>query len=317
MCKILVSEIQNPVLSFVIPTYKRADLLSQTLDSVLAIKDNLEYEIIVGDNNSERDDETENIMLTKYNNPKITYFKNKENIGGINNWNKLFQLARGKWVTMIHDDDLLTENFIEEIKPFLNSNFDIIGFPFNPFKDFNQIIRDTSILPVSYNIISKKHLWIGSPINIAGITIKKETFNKSSGFNPSLTNADGTLITEIANKNNLLRINRPCAWYRISENDSMKEDVMIKAIIEENSRTIKILKHNLPNLVAKLIQIRVTSNLENSWKKLFNIDSDFSFYDKSNPVKNFISKFLFISYSKFMRLPNKDKDYILKRYSSK
>ena len=35
-----------------------------------------------------------------------------KNIGMIGNWNRLYTLARGEWVVMLHDDDLLYNDYL-------------------------------------------------------------------------------------------------------------------------------------------------------------------------------------------------------------
>lgn len=51
-----------PLVSIVIPTYKRVSTLRETLDSAIRQTGNHNYEILVVDNNPERGDETELLM---------------------------------------------------------------------------------------------------------------------------------------------------------------------------------------------------------------------------------------------------------------
>ena len=96
-----------PLVSIVIPTYKRVSTLRETLDSVIRQTGNHNYEILVVDNNPERGDETE-LMMAEYVSVKnLLYFKNTENIGMAGNWSRCSELANGEWVVLIHDDDLL------------------------------------------------------------------------------------------------------------------------------------------------------------------------------------------------------------------
>ena len=67
-----------PLVSIVIPTYKRVSTLRETLDSVIRQTGNHNYEILVVDNNPERGDETE-LMMAEYVSVKnLLYFKNTE-----------------------------------------------------------------------------------------------------------------------------------------------------------------------------------------------------------------------------------------------
>ena len=93
-----------------IPTYKRANLLKEAIESCLIQKTTTPFAIIVVDNNPERECETEQ-LLREYNPiPNLSYYKNTENVGMTGNWNKLFELAQTDFVVMLHDDDLLYDD---------------------------------------------------------------------------------------------------------------------------------------------------------------------------------------------------------------
>lgn len=47
---------------------------------------------------------------------KLTYYKNKANLGLFGNWNRCIELAKGKWVCLLHSDDLLMPNYLRELK---------------------------------------------------------------------------------------------------------------------------------------------------------------------------------------------------------
>lgn len=79
------------------------------------------------DNNPERGCETEKLMMSYSNNPMISYYKNADNLGMVGNWNRLFTLAKGKYVVMLHDDDLLLPTFLSEcVKLAKRLNADLI-----------------------------------------------------------------------------------------------------------------------------------------------------------------------------------------------
>ena len=47
---------------------------------------------------------------------KVTYYKNEANLGLFGNWNRCIELAKGKWVCLLHSDDLLMPNYLREMK---------------------------------------------------------------------------------------------------------------------------------------------------------------------------------------------------------
>lgn len=94
-------------LTVVIPTYKRANLLRHTLESVLPQASMLKIRVLIVDNNPERDDETERLVKGTCGRDDVCYYKNKENIGPCGNWNRMLELCSTRWCMMLHDDDVL------------------------------------------------------------------------------------------------------------------------------------------------------------------------------------------------------------------
>lgn len=101
------SQIENSLVTIAIPTYKRDAMLVEAINSALNQNTSISYDIMVVDNNPERGDITEKAMTQFRNNNIISYYKNIENYGMIGNWNRLYELAKGKYVVMLHDDDML------------------------------------------------------------------------------------------------------------------------------------------------------------------------------------------------------------------
>lgn len=109
-----------PLVTVAIPTYRRSNTLKEAIDSVLDQKDFTDYEIIVIDNDSEGDRDTDNLLsryTKKYSN--ILYFRNEQNIGMAGNWNRGIELSRSKWVVLLHDDDLMKNTYLKTVYPIL------------------------------------------------------------------------------------------------------------------------------------------------------------------------------------------------------
>lgn len=104
---------KNIFYSFVLPAYK-IEFLPQAIDSILGqTYDNFELIIV----NDKSPDKIYNLVET-YKNPKISYYENKENIGGknlIEQWNKSLSYAKGDYIIMASDDDVYEKDFLHEI----------------------------------------------------------------------------------------------------------------------------------------------------------------------------------------------------------
>jgi cellulose synthase/poly-beta-1,6-N-acetylglucosamine synthase-like glycosyltransferase len=79
------------------------------------------YEVIISDNDPEKNTETEKIVYEFAKEYKfIKYEKNKENIGSVENFRKLLGMASGDLIQFLPDDDLLTPWALEELsKPLM------------------------------------------------------------------------------------------------------------------------------------------------------------------------------------------------------
>lgn len=108
------------LLSVAIPTYNRAEFLKRAIESVTCQMTS-EMELLISDNASQ--DSTEALVREKMREfPQIRYVKNPENIGPDLNFLQGIRLARGKYVLLLGDDDLLAEGAAERILTFLKEN---------------------------------------------------------------------------------------------------------------------------------------------------------------------------------------------------
>ena len=101
----------NPLVSIVLPTYKRADVLPIAIRSVL----NQTYsnlELIVVDDNSP--DATSDVVAS-FSDPRIRYVRNEPNLKLPRALNRGFSLARGEYLTWTSDDNLYGENALERM----------------------------------------------------------------------------------------------------------------------------------------------------------------------------------------------------------
>ncbi len=106
------------LVSIVLPTYKRADVLPYAIDSVLA-QTHTHWELIVIDDASP--DHTREVIKS-YDDPRIRYFRNTSNLKLPRSLNKGFYLAQGAYLTWTSDDNLFKENAIEKMVHYLRTS---------------------------------------------------------------------------------------------------------------------------------------------------------------------------------------------------
>lgn len=115
---------QLPLVSVIIPTYRRAEYLKRAIDSVLVqTYPSLEV-LVIDDNNPETDyrRKTEQLM-TKYEDEKrIRYICHPENRNGAAARNTGLRNAQGEWCCFLDDDDWYLPQKIEKQVDFLLEN---------------------------------------------------------------------------------------------------------------------------------------------------------------------------------------------------
>jgi len=107
----------EPLVSVVLPTYKRAHLLAQAIRSVLD-QTYANLELIVVDDNSPDDTAA---VVQSFDDPRIHYAKNDPNLKLPRALNRGFSLARGDYLTWTSDDNLLAPTAIEKMVDVLSS----------------------------------------------------------------------------------------------------------------------------------------------------------------------------------------------------
>lgn len=105
----------NPLVSIVIPTYKRPNMIARAVDSVLC-QTYKNIEIFVVDDNDPSFPEreaTEEVMKLYESNSKITYIQHDKNRNGSAARNTGWRKARGKYITFLDDDDEISPRKIQ------------------------------------------------------------------------------------------------------------------------------------------------------------------------------------------------------------
>jgi glycosyltransferase involved in cell wall biosynthesis len=89
--------------SILIPTYNGAPYIVPAIESVLG-QHEVDLEIIVVDDNSTDDTVA---IVRSYDDPRVRLYQNAENLGAEGNWNRALGLARGTYIKLLPQDDLL------------------------------------------------------------------------------------------------------------------------------------------------------------------------------------------------------------------
>jgi glycosyltransferase involved in cell wall biosynthesis len=99
--------------SICLPTCNRPELIVQCLDSCLA-QTHANIEIVIGDDS--KDDRTQQLIARAYaHDARVRYVRNEPSLGQARNVASLFERATGDKIVLIHDDDYLADDGIEQL----------------------------------------------------------------------------------------------------------------------------------------------------------------------------------------------------------
>lgn len=227
------------IVSIVIPTYNRGNILCDAIDSAInQTFDNQRYEIIVVDNDCQRNNETEQNIKCRYANiPNLKYYKNAANLGLFGNWNRCFELASGRWIILLHDDDIIYENFIHDVlaeitmmayppvilKPEMET-WDSHKFSQKPSlkkKNPDVFLKFAPVKAYDYIFLGN---YIGSP---TGCVFDRDKVMSLGGFNINLyPSADTMFMLYAATKYDVLLYRKVLGIRRIGNNETFKSGVL-------------------------------------------------------------------------------------------
>lgn len=177
------------LVSIIIPTYMRADMLNRAIDSVLnQTYDNIEV-IIVDDNNphSKYRKNTEEIML-KYKEVKnVMYLKHDKNRNGAAARNTGINAAKGEYIGFLDDDDEFISNKIEAQVNSLNKISNEYGAVYGGYRIIrgNKVISNIEVNKEGqlFQDLMLMEWGTGSGSNVL---FKREVFNEIGLFDESL-----------------------------------------------------------------------------------------------------------------------------------
>ncbi|URM37335.1 glycosyltransferase family 2 protein [Flavobacterium anhuiense] len=141
----------NPVISIIIPTYNRAHLIYETLDSIVS-QTYEDWECIIVDDGS-TDNTAE--VVSKYigRDNRFQYYRRpSERMKGPNSCrNYGFDLSNGDYIKWFDSDDILLPNALEHISKNFSNSPDLIVSSLQ-YVDFNK------------NVLKKKHVFLSKDI---------------------------------------------------------------------------------------------------------------------------------------------------------
>lgn len=323
---------KTPMVSVIMPVYNGEKYLNEAIDSILN-QTYTDFEFIILNDGST--DKTEEIILS-YDDLRIVYVKNEENLQIVKTLNKGIALAKGKYIARMDADDISLPERFEKQMTFMKNNPDIdvcgtwmktIGYK----KDY--LIN----YPISHNEI-KSFMFFNSPMSHPTIFTKKsfydeyqysDEFNKVEDYHLWFRAVNTHIFANIPQVLFLYRLHNNMTTIEHNDVQVQKADKIRSFVLkqlnprysnEDNRLYIKFIRHewdeksvkSIEPLLYRLIEDNKKSNYSDDlalksylgeyWWQLFSVNTDkgmkvYTYFMSSDFRKN--SNISVIKYIKF------------------
>ncbi len=213
-----------PVVSVVIPVYNYEAYITTTIESVYA-QTFTDWELIVVDDHST--DRTEERVRWYEDDPRVRVTSNERNLGQFETHNRGAALARGKYIKVLHGDDVMYPHCLEIMVALMEAYPDAgLGISHDPW----PWVAPKLLTPEEawrLHVAGASSVMAEAP---SGTIFRTDAFRRTRGYDTRFFgSSDVCLNLEISMRDSVLLL--PCGlwWYRLHESQnsvsSVKRDV--------------------------------------------------------------------------------------------
>ncbi|QZT36145.1 glycosyltransferase [Halosquirtibacter xylanolyticus] len=278
--EIIQSSVNTPLISIIIPTYRRPFKVRKAIISAIQQDTNTNYEIVIVENTSDKSPETE-AVIRSCKSDRISYYQNHDNIGMFGNWNRGLRLAKSEWVTILCDDDLIENDFISRATHIIKRTsyrfFCLKNEIFSKEDDLHHIRNNTFKQHVREK--NKFHMLLSNQTSTVGNFYKRSIAIALGGFDESLyPSSDYDLYLRYINTEGPYLIDRSKSYgyFRMEGNtsseikvqfDFCKKDLILQKKCINNLK-INVLKKRLMLSIIKVANRKRLQKLNHQKKSL-------------------------------------------------
>ena len=205
-----------PLFSIIIPTYNRADMIAETIESVIN-QTYPNWELIIVDDGSK--DNTKEVLSSFIETDSRIIYIFQENAERSVARNNGIRHAKGEWICFLDSDDLFASNHIEGIYTFIQGNNIKTGLLFTGFVQKNN--GTTVSYPNNVETHKMQDYFFRNPVNPTRVCIKSE-IAKSHKFREDAIIVEDTLYwIEVSQKHKVYPINQNTAIYNVHQDNSV------------------------------------------------------------------------------------------------
>lgn len=207
---------EKPLLTIAIPTYNRSAFLAQLLE-VLApqLVEEPRVELMISDNSSQDDTPTV-VESFREKGLALTYKRNETNIGADANFIHCFEMARGEYVWIFGDDDIIVPGGLQAVLRQLETRtYDLLHIPAEELRG-KYLASDYPKFSHKMKAFTRPQdfaLYVSTGMTfISGIIVRKASIERLP--HGDLRRLIGTNLAQLSWTFNLLRANSTCACFQ-------------------------------------------------------------------------------------------------------
>lgn len=273
----------GPLVSIIIPNYNHATYLHERIESILnqTFKD---YEIIILDDFST--DNSKEIINEYQNHPRISHiiYNNINSGSTFVQWNRGFNLAKGKYIWIAESDDFCEKDMLEVLVNNINKQSNnVLAFCLSQFVNsngnkINPFLKTSKNIIISGNKFISNYMTFENAIHNASSAIfKKDCLSViTSDYTKFKAAGDRLFWIEIAKQGNVAIVNTPLNYFRqhkikvspakLIDGTTFKEDYLIFSYLRSLNYINKyqnfFIKNHYTNEIYKVKEMSATKKNE-------------------------------------------------------
>lgn len=249
---------RKPLWSVVIPTYNCACYLKEALESVLVQDLGAEQmEIIVVDDQSKEDNPE--AVVEQYGNGRVQFYRQPQNVGKSRNYATGINMAKGKYIHLLHGDDKVCEGFYKTISALFKAHPEAsLAFcSCDYINSKNQKIGKTELLAKEPGILVNfiQRISVSQLIQPPSIVIKRQVYETIGTYDPRLKYIeDWEFYVRAALQFQFAYTPKPLAQYRIFPENSSSLSAKGGKRVKTIKQVLGIMDEYLPEGIKKAIK---------------------------------------------------------------
>jgi glycosyltransferase involved in cell wall biosynthesis len=244
--------VARPFWSVMIPSYNRKTYLKKTIMSVLEnvfLKDDVQVEII---DNCSTEGDIEKIVR-EISDPRVTFYRQSRHVSMSENWTTCIQRAKGQWIHILHDDDMVFPDFYKRYSDFIRTHPDAdMVFSRSIIVDENDrwtTIMNDKRIPSSDGTLENApgNLLSGNFICTPSVVVSRRMYETAGGFSARFEySPDWEMWIRIASTGRIGYIDQPLSLYRIHPGAETHKYIANGVIYKECTDIFNLYKNKIP-----------------------------------------------------------------------